>query len=77
LLLLPIEPDADKSLGGVLLKQPSATHAKPLKISTPMSSYDLSWTAVMRKTTLFTLNPNCFHLDFGVPIPPINHENIR
>jgi hypothetical protein len=44
--LLPIEPDADKSLGGVLLKQPFATHAKPLKISNAMSSYDLSWTAV-------------------------------
>jgi predicted dehydrogenase len=27
--------------------------------------------------TLFTLNPNCFHLDFEVPTPPINHENIR
>jgi hypothetical protein len=41
--------DADKSLGGVLLKQPFATHAKPLKISTPRSSYDLSWTAVMAR----------------------------
>jgi hypothetical protein len=47
LLLLPIEPDADKSLGGVLLKQPFATHAKPLKISNAMSSYDLSWTGVV------------------------------
>jgi hypothetical protein len=46
LLLLPIEPDANKSLGGVLLEQPSATHAKLPKISTPTSSYDLSWTAV-------------------------------
>jgi hypothetical protein len=44
---LPIEPDADKSLGGVLLKQPFATHAKPLKISNAMSSYDLSWTGVV------------------------------
>ena len=26
---------------------------------------------------LFTLNPKCFHLDFGVPTPPINHEDIR
>jgi hypothetical protein len=25
----------------------------------------------------FALNQNCFHLDFGVPTPPINHENIR
>jgi len=25
----------------------------------------------------FTLNPNCFHLDFGMPTLPINHENIR
>jgi hypothetical protein len=49
LLLLPIEPDANQSLGGVLLEQPSATHAKPLKISTPRSSYDLSWTAVWLK----------------------------
>jgi hypothetical protein len=47
LLLLPIEPDANKSLGGVLLEQPSATHAKPPKISIPTSSYDLSWTAVL------------------------------
>jgi hypothetical protein len=22
-------------------------------------------------------NPNCFHLNFGVPTAPINHENIR
>jgi hypothetical protein len=42
LLLLPIEPDANQSLGGVLRKPPFATRAKPLKISTSMSSYDLS-----------------------------------
>jgi hypothetical protein len=29
------------------------------------------------QTTLFTLNENCFHLDFGVPTPPTNHENVR
>jgi hypothetical protein len=28
-------------------------------------------------TNSFHSNPNCFHLDFGVPTPPINHENIR
>jgi hypothetical protein len=47
LLLLPIEPEANQSLGGVLLEQPSATHAKPPKINIPTSSYDLSWTAVV------------------------------
>ena len=28
-------------------------------------------------TTLFTLNPNCFHLDSAVPTPPTDHENVR
>jgi hypothetical protein len=43
-----------RAWAGVLLKQSSATHAKPLKISTAMSSYDLSWTAVcdLRADTL-------------------------
>jgi hypothetical protein len=60
LLLLPIEPDANQSLGGVLLEQPSATHAKPLKISTPRSSYDLSWTAVMARILRVTSQLSTF-----------------
>jgi hypothetical protein len=27
--------------------------------------------------SLFTLNPNCFNLDFGTPTPPIHPENVR
>jgi hypothetical protein len=71
LLLLPNEPDAKKSLGGVLLKQPSATHAKPLKISTPRSSYDLSWTEWRQKSIGSNLNIQCFGylLDLLLKLP--------
>jgi hypothetical protein len=27
--------------------------------------------------SLFTLNPNCFNLDFGTPTPAIHPENVR
>ena len=38
--LLPIEPDANKSLSGVFLEQQPPTQAKPPKVSTPISSYN-------------------------------------
>jgi hypothetical protein len=49
LLLLPIEPDANQSLGGVLLEQPSATHAKLSRFENGMSGMPWLSCSCLRK----------------------------